>query len=61
MYLSGPEVESRIAAFRAKHGPVLFGGRLRSEADPGLALPDNLGAHLDQDAARVAVTPPTLP
>ena len=41
-----PEVEARIDAYRAKHGPVLFGGRLKSEEDPTLALPDNLGGNL---------------
>ena len=41
-----PEVEKRIAAFRAEHGPVLFGGRLNSQTDPTLAIPDNLGANL---------------
>lgn len=47
-----PEVEARIASFRAEHGPVMFGGRLAKEAEPGLALPDNLGAHLGADALR---------
>lgn len=54
----GPEVEARISSFRAEHGPVLFGGRLRSETDPRLALPDNMGAYLDDDAARIPATPP---
>lgn len=44
--LAGPEVEKRIDDFRAANGPVLFGGRLKSETDPTLALPDNLGANL---------------
>lgn len=56
--ISGPEVEARISTFRAEHGPVLFGGRMKSEIDPKLALPDNLGAHLDGDAARAAPTAP---
>lgn len=56
IFLSGPEVEARISAFRASRGPVLFGGRLKSETDLKLALPDNLGAHLDADAARIAGT-----
>ena len=43
-----PEVEKRIAAYRADNGPVLFGGRLKSETDPTLALPDNLGASLPE-------------
>ena len=45
-----PEVEKRIEAFRAANGPVLFGGRLKSETDPTLALPDNLGANLAEVA-----------
>lgn len=43
-----PEVEQRIAAFRAENGPVLFGGRLKSQTDPTLALPDNLGTNLPE-------------
>ena len=43
-----PEVEKRIAAYRAENGPVLFGGRLKSETDPTLALPDHLGANLPE-------------
>ena len=43
-----PEVEKRIAQFRGEHGPVLFGGRLKSQTDPTLALPDNLGANLPE-------------
>jgi len=31
---------------------------LKSESEPRLALPDNLGAHLDEDVARTAATPP---
>jgi hypothetical protein len=44
----GPEVEARIDAYRAKNGPVLFGGRLKSSVDQeaDLAIPDNLGANL---------------
>lgn len=38
----GPEVEARIASYRAANGPVLFGGRLASEVDRTLAIPDNL-------------------
>ena len=51
-----PEVEKRIAEFRAKHGPVLFGGRLKSETDqhPTLALPDNLGGHLAEPVSQAA-------
>ena len=41
-----PEVEKRIAQFRAENGPVLFGGRLQSQTDPTLAIPDNLGGTL---------------
>ncbi|KAI1783323.1 NADH-ubiquinone oxidoreductase [Ganoderma leucocontextum] len=43
-----PEVEKRIADFRAANGPVLFGGRLQSQTDPTLAIPDNLGANLPE-------------
>ena len=43
-----PEVEKRIDAFRAANGPVLFGGRLKSQTDPTLAIPDNLGANLPE-------------
>ena len=46
-----PEVEARIAAFREANGPVLFGGRLKSQTDPTLALPDNLGANLAEVSA----------
>ena len=45
-----PEVEKRIADFRAANGPVLFGGRLKSQTDPNLAIPDNLGADLPEVA-----------
>lgn len=48
-----PEVEKRITAFRAEQGAVLFGGRMKSQTDPTLALPDNLGANLPE------VTPPS--
>ena len=50
-----PEVEKRIAQFREQNGPVLFGGKLKSETDATLAIPDNLGANLVGDglAARV--------
>jgi peptidoglycan hydrolase-like protein with peptidoglycan-binding domain len=44
----GPEVEARIKAFREKNGPVLFGGRLASNVDKTLAIPDNLGLYLDE-------------
>lgn len=43
-----PEVEKRIASYRVENGPVLFGGRLKSQTDPILALPDNLGANLPE-------------
>ena len=43
-----PEVEARIASFRQEHGPVLFGGRLKSQTDDTLAIPDNLGANLPE-------------
>ncbi|KAJ6475783.1 NADH-binding subunit of NADH:ubiquinone oxidoreductase [Mycena vitilis] len=45
-----PEVEARIDAFRLKHGNVAFGGRLSSEVDDTLAVPDNLGVRLPVDA-----------
>ncbi len=41
-----PEVEKRIDDYRAKYGPVLFGGQLKSDVDPTLAVPDNLGVNL---------------
>jgi len=46
-----PEVEARIDAYRAKNGPVLFGGRLKSSVDQeaDLAIPDNLGANLVEE------------
>ena len=50
-----PLVEHRISSFRAANGPVMFGGRLAADADPRLALPDNLGANLKEVAP-----PPTL-
>ncbi len=46
-----PEVEKRIADFRAREGGVLFGGRLAREVDPTLAIPDNLGEHLPEVSA----------
>jgi NADH dehydrogenase (ubiquinone) flavoprotein 1 len=41
-----PVVEERIAKFRAENGPVLYGGKLKSEVDKRLAVPDDLGANL---------------
>jgi NADH dehydrogenase (ubiquinone) flavoprotein 1 len=38
-----PEVEARLAAFHAKNGQVMFGGKLLSEMDGRFAIPDNLG------------------
>lgn len=49
----GPEVEQRLAQFHAKHGQVLFGGKLLSDADRRYALPDNLGG----DAIRQIASP----
>jgi NADH dehydrogenase (ubiquinone) flavoprotein 1 len=49
-----PEVEKRIADYRAKNGPVLFGGKLASQIDPTLAVPDNLGANLPEVGAPTA-------
>ena len=46
-----PEVEKRIADFRAREGGVLFGGRLAREVDPTLAIPDNLGGQLPEVSA----------
>ena len=43
-----PEVEKRIADYRAREGGVLFGGRLAREVDPTLAIPDNLGGQLPE-------------
>jgi len=43
-----PEVERRIADFRAANGAVGFGGHLASAADDTLALPDNLGLRLPE-------------
>lgn len=48
-----PEVEKRIDAFHAEHGGVLFGGRLKTEVDDSLAVPDNLGANLIEPGDRV--------
>lgn len=50
-----PLVEERIQEFRQVNGPVMFGGRLASSVDLGLAVPDNLGANLGEVAP-----PPTL-
>ncbi|CCO31229.1 NADH dehydrogenase (ubiquinone) flavoprotein 1 [Rhizoctonia solani AG-1 IB] len=41
-----PEVERRIAEYRAANGPVLFGGKLKKDVDFKYAVPDNLGANL---------------
>lgn len=46
-----PEVEARITKFRAENGPVLFGGRLKSQTDSTLAIPDNMGANLPEVGA----------
>jgi NADH dehydrogenase (ubiquinone) flavoprotein 1 len=46
-----PEVEARIDAYRAREGAVLFGGKLLRDADPSLALPDNLGGNLKEISA----------
>lgn len=42
----GPEVEARIAQYAAQHGQVLFGGHHRSEVDPSIAVPNNIGISL---------------
>lgn len=44
----GPEVEARIAKFRKESGPVLFGGRMASDVDKRLAIPDNMGLYLEE-------------
>ncbi|CAE6465874.1 unnamed protein product [Rhizoctonia solani] len=41
-----PEVERRIAEYRAANGPVLFGGKLKTDVDFKYAVPDNMGANL---------------
>ncbi|ELU41204.1 NADH-ubiquinone oxidoreductase 51 kDa subunit [Rhizoctonia solani AG-1 IA] len=41
-----PEVERRIAEYRAANGPVLFGGKLKKDTNFKYAVPDNLGANL---------------
>ena len=51
---TGPEVEARLAGFHAKHGQVMFGGKLLSETDGRFAIPDNLGG----DAQRSIGAPP---
>jgi NADH dehydrogenase (ubiquinone) flavoprotein 1 len=53
-----PEVERRIAEFRAREGGVMFGGRLIRDVDPSLAIPDNLGGQLPEVASPTAQTPP---
>ncbi len=48
--ISVPRSNGRIDEFRAQNGPVLFGGRLKSElGDETLAVPDNLGGHLVEE------------
>ena len=42
MYYFPSEVEAWITVFRRKQGAVLFGGRMKSEVDGTLAVPDNL-------------------
>ncbi|SCV70891.1 BQ2448_3653 [Microbotryum intermedium] len=41
-----PEVEARIAQYAARNGQVLFGGHLRKDIDPSIAVPNNLGISL---------------
>ena len=53
-----PEVEKRIAEFRAREGGVLFGGRLARDVDPALAIPDDLGAQLPEVGSPAAQTAP---
>lgn len=42
-----PEVEQRIRDYEAQYGPVMYGGRLASERNPSLAIPQNW-SHPDQ-------------
>jgi len=42
-----PEVEARIAKFRKESGHVLFGGRMASDVDKRLAVPENMGLYLE--------------
>ena len=42
-----------MAAYHAKHGQVMFGGHLASEADQRYAIPDNLGADSIRQIASV--------
>lgn len=50
-----PEVERRIDEYRAQNGPVLFGGRLKSElGDETLAVPDNLGGYVVEEPRATA-------
>jgi len=53
-----PEVERRIAEFRAREGGVMFGGRLARDVDPSLAIPDDLGGQLPEVASPMAQTRP---
>jgi NADH dehydrogenase (ubiquinone) flavoprotein 1 len=46
-----PEVEARIAEFKAKSGDVVFGGELVKDIDFGRAIPDSLGAHVERHVA----------
>jgi NADH dehydrogenase (ubiquinone) flavoprotein 1 len=48
-----PEVEARLAAFHAKNGQVLYGGKLLSEVDERFAIPDNLGGGAYRQIASV--------
>ncbi|GAA5994653.1 NADH-quinone oxidoreductase subunit NuoF [Rhodotorula paludigena] len=45
-----PEVEARIHEYQQKNGQVLFGGLLRKDTNPSLALPDNMGISLSGTA-----------
>ena len=55
--IPGPEVERRIDEYRAKHGAVMFGGRLQSETESDLAIPDNLGGHLEDPKPKPIANP----
>jgi NADH dehydrogenase (ubiquinone) flavoprotein 1 len=53
-----PEVERRIAEYRAREGGVMFGGRMARDVDPNLAIPDNLGSQLPEVASPAGRTAP---
>jgi NADH dehydrogenase (ubiquinone) flavoprotein 1 len=52
-----PEVERRIAEYRAREGGVLFGGGLVRDVDPNFAMSDDLGSQLPEVASPRQTTP----